>query len=267
MNGPGYLFDYNFQAVGQGLFAFGLLRRNVGGARFFQWVYDCGTSSSQELVDAAISRMPRPNQFYPPRLDLVVLSHFDRDHISGISKLVREYQIDTLMLPYVAQEYRLWMAFEENIPLGDDLMGFFVNPTIYLTTRGGPGGIKRILYVPPSGEQGPPPQPREPHKDFDPDKQEIWEMQRDDEEPTGRNDPALTVASPAEIRILRPKGLIRLQAFWEFVPYNDDPGVPIPHLFQLQVQSETNKFINSVSLQEREKALKQLKEIYEKEFG
>src|SRR5260221_111330 len=121
-------FEYDFHPVGQGLFSSGALwpfdvvpwySDPRPGPRY-TWVYDCGSTSSQSLVDAAIAA--RASRFSPkPDLDLVTLSHFDHDHISGICKLVAKHRIDTLMLPYMALEQRLWMAFEENTGPDDQI--------------------------------------------------------------------------------------------------------------------------------------------------
>lgn len=120
MSDQTYHFTYDFHPVGQGLFASGSISQNHQKEPFFHWVYDCGTSSSQKLIESAIYRL---NHF--KRLDLVTLSHFDHDHISGICQLAGNFEIDTLMLPYMALEQRLWMAFEEDVRPGDDIMGFF----------------------------------------------------------------------------------------------------------------------------------------------
>ena len=45
-------FRYHFFPVGQGLFATGCLRRDDEDAPRYYWVYDCGTSSSDDLLGA-----------------------------------------------------------------------------------------------------------------------------------------------------------------------------------------------------------------------
>jgi hypothetical protein len=257
-------FSYNFHAVGQGMFASGSIRRMGDDAPHFNWVYDCGTSSSPKLIDDAIARQERlMNQ--RKRLDLVTLSHFDHDHISGICRLAGKFEIDTLMLPYMTQEQRLWMALEEDMLPDDNLMGFFVNPTAFLSAIEGPG-IRNILYVPPGGDKGPPAQPVDPPKEFGPDKEDGAQMEMDYEKEPGGEDPALVATAPIEVRLLRQGGTIRLQRYWEFVPYNDDvatPATSIPEFFREQVRLQRHKLIQGMSGDpERKQALEALIGIY-----
>lgn len=261
-----YHFFYNFYAVGQGLFASGSIRREDSTKPVFNWVYDCGTASGERLVDDALIAL-EANVAPQKYLDLVTVSHFDRDHISGLCRLAEKLKIDTLMLPYMALEQRLWMAFEEDVPPGDDLMGFFINPTAYLTERDWPG-INHIIYVPPSGEEGPPAQPVGPPRDVDPSKDENWRMRPNADKPDGNDDPAKESAnSRTMVHFLRPRGTIRLGTFWEYVPYNDDPATPIPPAFYSSVKAERNKLIRKVPAAAREEALRKLKKIYQDQFG
>src|SRR5438034_1068539 len=82
---PRFHFHYNFHPVGQGLFASGRIYRDLDQSWFFQWVYDCGTSSSQKFV---LDELAHLNAFNNGRgrIDLATISHFDHDHISGISE-------------------------------------------------------------------------------------------------------------------------------------------------------------------------------------
>lgn len=259
-------FIYNFHAVGQGLFASGAIRRDKDiNKTIFNWVYDCGTASGVSLVNAALTALAH-DVAGQKHLNLVTVSHFDRDHINGLCQLAEKFNIDTLMLPYMAQEQRLWMAFEEGLPSDDDLVGFYVNPTAYLTGRDWPG-IRNIVYVPPSGEEGPPAQTAGLPKDVGPS-EEDWRMRADFDKPDGDYDPAKESAnSKTQVLFLKPRGTIRLGAYWEFVPYNDDPAKPIPAAFSSQVRAARNKLIGSASPTEREAALDALKEIYKEQFG
>src|SRR6056297_3109279 len=90
---------HQFFPVGQGLFATGSVefsppqprrRRNISipGQSIpapdgpYRWVYDCGTSSPQRLVTNAIAELKRDCQ--GEKIDLLALSHFHNDHISGV---------------------------------------------------------------------------------------------------------------------------------------------------------------------------------------
>src|SRR5687767_6210636 len=153
MNDHPYGFRYFFYPVGQGLFSAGLLKKVGPNGRPFLWVYDCGTSSSQKLVDLGISRL-KTRRSPRKRLDLVIISHFDHDHISGICKLVETFRIGTLMLPYMPLAERLILGFEEGFGPTDNLIGFFINPVAYVLAQAGPG-VERIIFVQASGGEGP----------------------------------------------------------------------------------------------------------------
>src|ERR1039457_465315 len=135
-------FSYDFHPVGQGLFASGALFANPDFAArpitpqwsgcCFQWVYDCGTSSSQTQLRQRILELPLYGE-RRDRLGLVTISHFDNDHVSGIPTLLSNFAVDTLLLPYIPLWKRLLLAFKEGVGPGDEPMGFFVNPAAYLT--------------------------------------------------------------------------------------------------------------------------------------
>lgn len=274
-------FEYIFHPVGQGLFSSGVLRKSpvepINHLPFLQWVYDCGSSSAKNLVTEAISHLKDCSQ-KNNRLDLVTLSHFDHDHISGICQLISTFEIDTLMLPYMSQEQRLWMAFEEDISPDDDLISFFVNPTEYLSGLEG-SRIRNILYVPPSGDESSPPQPEVlPNDDGGGESQEstnesslgennVRLMNIDVDQAPENNDPASTNGQKTEVKFLKQGGAIRYRAFWEFVPYNDDPAEHIPDAFCVAVQSERDKLIKAASNEARKLALKNLKGLYQIQFG
>ena len=48
------ILQYEFWNVGQGLFSSG--RIQMGNAPSFHWVYDCGTNSSQKLIQNAVQK-------------------------------------------------------------------------------------------------------------------------------------------------------------------------------------------------------------------
>ena len=88
------------------------------------------------------------------KIDLLTISHFDADHISGVGELIRKFKIGTLLLPYTDLKQRLIFAFEHGVDPNSNLMDFYINPTAYLTRLEGPG-IDRILVVRSGGGDGP----------------------------------------------------------------------------------------------------------------
>jgi hypothetical protein len=171
-------FAYRFQSVGKSLFAPGRVDVHVATYqptvnRRVQWVFDCGTLSSERLVANGLDALEtgdRPAQTNvpvpagvpeqlpagrPPWLDLVVLSHFDRDHIGGVCELLKRFSVDVFALPYVPSWKRLLIATAEGVAGDEDLIQFFVDPVAFLSSLPG-ADIWRFVLVPPSAPTGPP---------------------------------------------------------------------------------------------------------------
>ena len=127
--------EHEFKPVGQGLFAFGAIefRRVQKGRRMvytrqspdwdFTWVYDCGTSSGQALVDKGIREIAKKLH---NKLDLVFISHLHMDHISGLLRLLEEVGAINIVFPWAPLWQRLLIGFEQGLSDGDREMGFYV---------------------------------------------------------------------------------------------------------------------------------------------
>ena len=126
--------DYNFKfhPVGFGLFTSGKIEN-------FRFVYDCGTKSTQAFVENAIDSEFQAGDV----IDLLVISHFHKDHISGIKKLLETVdQVKTIVLPYFTPADRLvyilslYSTPEENEERTDDniswILQFISDPIKYL---------------------------------------------------------------------------------------------------------------------------------------
>ncbi|MCX7047075.1 MAG: hypothetical protein NTX50_16505 [Candidatus Sumerlaeota bacterium] len=266
MSFPRHLFHYQFFPVGQGLFAYGDIVDEPNEKCRFQWVYDCGTSSSQDMIDSGISKIERQ---YEDRkcIDLLAISHFDKDHISGICKLIGRFKnIGTLMLPYMPLEQRLIHAYKENTGLDDPDMSFFINPVRYLTSLGD-NRIGRILFVPPSGNEGPsmsggmPPSPDLSEDNFNIDFQSG--------EPPEKNEFGSTSESgKSSVNYLKKGSAISISKYWEFIAYNDDPEDEIPESFREKVKAESSNLLREgIPNSQRNQTLKELKNIYDSQFG
>jgi hypothetical protein len=273
-------FNYNFYPVGQGLFASGALRRNKAENPVFLWVYDCGTSSGSQFIDREILRLRRLTDSRN-RIDLLILSHFDEDHVNGIVRLLQRFEVGTLLLPYMPLAQRLLIAFEEGSGGTDDpLTDFYLNPVVYLIEQAALG-VDEIGFVPPSGTVGPEypgeaPEPsgtgsdneykftfetKQPAVAPDADQQMLTQA-------AAQLEDGKATESQTSIRYL-PQGLrIRLDAYlWEFIPYNDDPKIAIPDEFVAAVDSLRKDLLSKDTGLARETALKKLKEIYDKLYG
>jgi len=165
-------FTHKFNAVGQGLFAAGTLNFSEDNTNFdhidFRWVYDCGTTSSQRFVESAIRELASNPPNRP--LDLIVISHFDADHISGIVELLNSVGTKTIMLPWAPLWHRLLIGFQQGLSPNDPELRFYVDPANFLNDQAG-DNFDRIVFVPFSNSEGPPEPEAEdgPSPEFGPD--------------------------------------------------------------------------------------------------
>lgn len=125
------ILQCEFWNVGQGLFSSG--RIQMGYASAFHWVYDCGTSSSPKLLQNAVNEY----NYYKNQgsIDLLVLSHFDKDHISGVKELLKNgRKIKRWVVPYYPLWQRLVIALLLDIQPDDEEWAFYQNPIQYFKT-------------------------------------------------------------------------------------------------------------------------------------
>ncbi|MEH7249765.1 hypothetical protein V7114_23645 [Neobacillus niacini] len=84
--------QFTFRNVGQGLFYTGKIGE-------FLLVYDCGSLSDNSLRYITHSIEEFHNEVKTDKLGLLVISHFDNDHINGIPELSKRFsKIDTLIM-------------------------------------------------------------------------------------------------------------------------------------------------------------------------
>lgn len=275
-----FSFAYRYHAVGQGMFCSGRFTRS--GRPDFRWVFDCGTEHGQRSLKRRehVKREIGALRDEPPvaagaaHLDLVTLSHFDEDHLSGLLDLLSEFTVGTLLLPYVTPWDRLIVALVEGAEVGDDLLDFLIEPTAFLLGRAGEGRIERILLVPGGGE-GPalppalPPDGRPPVEDIDVDRVpdvivKAEEPPNEDGEGAAGPDGGL---SSGRVQMLPRGGAITIGRAWEFVPYNDArlEGLADDD-FKNAARTLAAKLSRSSADDERERALEELTELYDRTF-
>lgn len=252
--------ELHWWPVGQGLFHSGRLRGLTG--RTYDWVYDCGSSSKGKIRDDAIAEY---RNRHGRRINLVALSHFDKDHINGIEALVRGMRVDRMLLPYLPLHDRLLIAIAEGIDVGEPLFEFFVDPAAYLTGLEG-NDIGEIVFVPAAGPDDSAPGeadegPVDPDFPIDEPKIDEGKPPKDfSDDPIGRG------SGQGKTRFLRPGGRIFIPQLWEFVPYNDAELQPrATPSFERRARRLARNFATKTT--RREAALKLLKRLYDKTFG
>jgi hypothetical protein len=119
----------------------------------FLYVYDCG-SHPQRNVEAEIKHLLEETG--SRRLDILFVSHFDDDHVSGIPALIGagKFEVDTVVLPYIDDLEKV-IAFGRAAtcpePAGAFLAGLIVDPVGTLQDL----GARRILFVDNGENPGP----------------------------------------------------------------------------------------------------------------
>ena len=119
-----------FNGVGQGLFYSASI--SDGHSRVFNFVYDCGTfyDKDKKLLNEKIS-----NCFSEDTIDALFISHFHKDHISGISELIKKYKIKLVFLPFFTKEELILLRKKYGWEAGDELYDFYSDPSEYFVGR------------------------------------------------------------------------------------------------------------------------------------
>jgi hypothetical protein len=129
----GFNQEFIIHPVGQGLFYSGLINHN--NQVKFRMVFDCGSKTGgagQTEVD-----LYRDNDFLESKtLDLLVISHFDQDHVNHINRLLAGgIIVKRLIMPFISFTERLFLIskyFDEKndgYSLEDDfIVNFIIDP-------------------------------------------------------------------------------------------------------------------------------------------
>ena len=71
-------------------------------------VFDCG-SKNTHLIENCILHYQEMHSYYNKsnKIDYVFLSHFDNDHVNGLSVLKKYFDIQNVIVPYIPRQYRV----------------------------------------------------------------------------------------------------------------------------------------------------------------
>jgi len=142
--------------VGHGSFLNGLAR-DEGLAGSFSWIYDCGSKRTTR-INQEIASLEGWEQ-WPEEVDLLVLSHFDDDHVNGVERLLRSRRVRVLALPYmdVGQSLVCAASFGRD-PCSASTAAFQLDPAGWLLSRGLAEQVDTVLLVQggPRGDDDPP---------------------------------------------------------------------------------------------------------------
>lgn len=265
--------SYKFWPVGQGLFSSGRLDVSFNdqnnSEKSFHWVYDCGTISNQEFLKTSIEEYKKSfrsssnaDSNIKPKIDLVVISHFDKDHISGLVKLLNTFSIQTLLLPYMQLWQRLIIAFDEDIDSENEIFQFFINPAQYISDNFNEN-VTEILFVQPADEGSQDPENKENSNGVpDSNGSLIINTNRSD------IDEIDLIDSKQKINVQYSGKTITILNIWEFIPYNDanvcfSNSARTWDVFKDMVNERRDALLKLPKNQE----VKNIKDIYDKQFG
>ena len=125
-----YNVDIHFYRVGHGLFSYGQIKNDKNSA-IYTWVYDCG-SHSKRLINKSIKTYKNINN--NAETDLLVISHFHRDHINGVQELLKQIRVKTILLPYIPVWQRLLIGLYYR-KYDNDYWNFLQNPRAFFSDK------------------------------------------------------------------------------------------------------------------------------------
>ena len=136
-----------FHAVGHGTFFTGMIDSDQGNQ--FHWIYDCGSKRPTRVIAEMDGLEAWPRWAHDKDLDLLVVSHFDNDHVNGLEELLRRHRVRYLALPYIGLRDRLGLAASLG---GDDVASaatslFSLDPIRYLESRGLTNRVDTIVMI------------------------------------------------------------------------------------------------------------------------
>ncbi len=71
----------------------------------FNWIYDCGSKSSNAMTNALGRAAAWPE--WSDSINMLTLSHFDDDHVNGLEDLLKKHNVDCLVLPFSEWQQRV----------------------------------------------------------------------------------------------------------------------------------------------------------------
>lgn len=131
-------------SVGQGGMMSGLLESDKIN---FHWVYDCG-SNQLEALDRSIQNVAAHG-----KVDVLFVSHLDKDHVHGVDTLLSATQVTEVVLPYLDPVGKLLLAARAtaNGGLTAALGSLISDPVAWFAAR----GVERVTFIQPDDDDAP----------------------------------------------------------------------------------------------------------------
>jgi hypothetical protein len=139
------LTDWKFHKAGQGCFYSGII--NANGRDRFSFVYDCGSTNGAGILRQEIARFEDEMATAgKTEIDLLVISHYDADHVNQLPSLLKNLNCRIAVLPYLTNLERLKIYYSTEINDGtqdDDYSSFIRDPASYLSNL----GVEQIIFI------------------------------------------------------------------------------------------------------------------------
>lgn len=143
------MHSFTYHPVGQGLFFSANFTMDT--YEQFSIVYDCGTDKKcKHNLISAVNNYKNNYQ----HIDMLVVSHFDYDHVLGIRNLLAKCTVTKIVLPYLTDEEILMYILEQDDVPYTELewyISFLINPLSILFQY---ESIEEILLVLPRDVKG-----------------------------------------------------------------------------------------------------------------
>jgi hypothetical protein len=207
--------DMIFHPVGQGLFVSGTLATLRPHEECFTWVYDCGSDAFKTLKPELADFL---NGLHHKPLEMVFVSHFDKDHVNGVCELLKTSGAKAILLPYMPLAHRMLIAVDQNI--SGWYLRFLVDPASYLLSI---SPESSIYYV---RGGSPPPEPPPDYGVDGPEQSGGDDHDLDWQLPAGTapdedDFPGTEAFAIGRVRVISHSQPLRVGARWEFVFYNE----------------------------------------------
>ncbi|MBS1712966.1 MAG: MBL fold metallo-hydrolase [Armatimonadetes bacterium] len=251
-----------FHPVGQGLFY--SAHFCSGTDRRFTYVFDCGTLSKQAWLAREIKGLGVP--LNGDRIDLLCISHFDRDHVSGVRRILADHGTRVIVMPYMSLAERLALAVEDDA--ADDYLEFLIDPAGALV--GAEGDSTQVIFIAAGPDPSDPPSTDRDDPDRHSNEGDNYSFEPDLPEGDPSSEADSPLSSPqlkGRIRICTHDQPINLRGLWEFVFYNENrPDVNLTHL-EKQILALIAKHKDARGKFQSADFLPQVRKLYESTFG
>ncbi len=215
---------FSFFKAGQGSFYGGRIWDHET-IKVFTVVYDCGTShfiagKSQSLNNEITDFKYRPCCFpcNNDEIELLFISHLDYDHVSGLKRLLTEFEVKNIILPYIGEEHRKFFLTSmpaDNSPDNNNLSfadysSFIDSPHTFIQNNSKNSGIK-VFFVKSDSE------PAKEYQGFD------KENQSEDMYPNGTPDEKTEEKEfnkQEKVKVYENNLQFFIKQYWEFTTYS-----------------------------------------------